>query len=98
MSERICANPFCCASLAGRRRHAVYCSGACRAEASRQRALSRASELPTLVLTREATEKAHESAQIEPYRYPRSGLTSDEIVAVFIHEFDAVEITLGEAA
>lgn len=52
MNTRRCLN--CGADLTGRRRQCRYCSGACRAEASRKRAGTKRTSIPTL---------ARESAQ-----------------------------------
>jgi hypothetical protein len=41
---RACANPGCAVSLDGRRSQAIYCSGSCRAAASRSRLAERAAD------------------------------------------------------
>ena len=93
MPERRCQNENCGADLGHHRSHARYCGGPCRAAAARMRALSRPPISPALTDPREGLGKAHESARAEPepHRYP-CGLTADEIVAIFIREFDAEEV------
>ena len=81
---RACA--FCGSSLEGQRRHAVYCSGACRAAASRARAESR---------TRppEALQSAHDAPPIR-WQLPRD---ADEFIAAVIAAFPgSYELTENE--
>lgn len=80
--------PSACAScdspLDGRRRHARYCSGACRAAASRERFCALSS-----VGGRNGSrppKKAHESAHSGPWVLPRD---ADDLIAALLETFPA---------
>lgn len=95
MAERGCENEGCDASLANHRADARYCGDACRAAAWRTRTATRAAAVgingPASGGKPKPAAAVRESAQ--PRSYPSwGGLNADEIVAVFIREFDAEEV------
>ena len=85
MPDRSCHQ--CGAALLDRRRHAVYCGGACRAEASRERR----SYAPATLTLAPATVGAKKAHRLTLCAFC-GDLTVDQLVRIFIEEFDAVEL------